>query len=899
MSLQSEAVVRSLGLLFNEGTQCGLADSDLLERFLSRSEGAAEHAFEGLVLRHGPMVLDVCRKVLGNPHDAQDAFQATFLALATRARSIRRHRSVGSWLHGVALRVARRARSDAARRRAHERRIAEMTTREAVFDAMGDEGDFQLLHEEVERLPQKYREPVVLCYLEGLTLETAAGQLGCPVGTLGVRLMRAREKLKARLTRRGVSRADGLLVAGPAAGTGSVVLPGALVHSTVGAAVRITSGDMVPAAASQLTYGVLRSMAMVRLAQVFAGILVATVGIGSFGWALGRPGPQADGKPANPPAAGVPDSWIGKKVVIKYSAPLMEGDQVVGDNVFRVYAVDRIDADRVKLTADDISGWIKAEDVVLLDQAIDFYTEVIRENPKHLAARVKRAQVREFLGGRAKGIAELTEAIEIGPPNAVVYGVRADMFRNDKDFDRAIADLDESIRLTPLAIGYSTRGQCRAEKGEYGEAIADYNESIRLDPTSGLTYLNRGLARSNQEEYDKAIADFSEAIKLGTKYTAMAHRLRGTARLDGLMDPKEAIADLTEAIRLDPKDSEAYYQRGRARATTAGETDKAIADFTQAIKLDPKNDRAYLERGEAWSRKGDDDKAIADFNTAIQLEPNNAETYRERGRSWLYKKEYERAIADSNEAIRLDPEDSLAYFNRGQARQSSKDFDRAIADFDEAIRLDPQAVLPRQDRGGAWFDKREYDKAIADFDEAIRLDPRSARAHLYRGLARSEKRDYDGAIADFDAVIQLDAERPAGVDPKGVYAHLNRGWARFKKRDYARAMADFDEAGRIDPQNPDAEQYRAWIWATCPDARFRDGRKAIESAERICKSAEWKVANYLATLAAAHAEAGDFDEAVRWQTKANAIESDEPEKAKGEARLELYREHKPYRDNEP
>ena len=127
MSVRSEAVVRSLGILFTEGTHCGLTDTELLERFLSRSDETAAHAFEGLVLRHGAMVLDVCNRVLGDPHDAQDAFQATFLVLATRARSIRRQKSVGSWLHGVALRVARRARSDAARRKAHERRIAEMT----------------------------------------------------------------------------------------------------------------------------------------------------------------------------------------------------------------------------------------------------------------------------------------------------------------------------------------------------------------------------------------------------------------------------------------------------------------------------------------------------------------------------------------------------------------------------------------------------------------------------------------------------------------------------------------------------------------------------------------------------------------------------------------------------
>ena len=290
-----------------------------------------------------------------------------------------------------------------------------MTGHEATVETMQDDRDFQLLHEEVERLPGMYREPVVLCYLEGLTLETAAAQLGCPVSTLGVRLLRARRRLKARLTRRGISRADGLLIAGPAAGTGSAVLPGSLVRDTVGAAVRIASGGTVPLAAAQLTNGVLRSMAMIRLTQVVAGCLVAIVGVASLGAALGRPEPQAAGKPASPPAGRVPESWVGKKVVIKYAARLMEEGRVVRDGKeFRVYTVNRIDGGRVKLVADGvswfapelhdrepfapvvrrkdgISGWVSAADIVLLDQAIDFYTREIQGNGRNVAVRLRCA----------------------------------------------------------------------------------------------------------------------------------------------------------------------------------------------------------------------------------------------------------------------------------------------------------------------------------------------------------------------------------------------------------------------------------------------------------------------------------------------------------------------------
>ena len=190
----SGAATRYLTALFQAGTAAGLGDRVLLERFADRRDAddpEAEAAFAALVERHGPMVLRVCRAMLGDRHEAEDAFQATFLVLASRARSIRRGDSVGAWLHGVALRVASRARWRAARRRHHERRHAEMTAATgaggAGTDRPPDDVD-RVLHEEIGRLPEKYRRPVVLCYLEGLTHDQAADQLGWPVGTVRRRL---------------------------------------------------------------------------------------------------------------------------------------------------------------------------------------------------------------------------------------------------------------------------------------------------------------------------------------------------------------------------------------------------------------------------------------------------------------------------------------------------------------------------------------------------------------------------------------------------------------------------------------------------------------------------------------------------------------------------------------
>jgi RNA polymerase sigma factor (sigma-70 family) len=201
-------VLQAVGTLFHLGTTWELTDVDLLDRFISGEGELASAAFEVIVYRHGEMVFNVCRNALRDLHDAEDAFQATFLILARQARSIRKQSSMASWLFGVASRVAARARSDAARRRLVERTSAEMAAaRESTAD---DHAGWALLHEAIASLPEKYRDPIVLCDLEGLTYQAAAERLGCPVGTVSVRLMRARARVRDRLLRRGELTAAGL-----------------------------------------------------------------------------------------------------------------------------------------------------------------------------------------------------------------------------------------------------------------------------------------------------------------------------------------------------------------------------------------------------------------------------------------------------------------------------------------------------------------------------------------------------------------------------------------------------------------------------------------------------------------------------------------------------------------
>ncbi len=178
----------------------GPGDGELLERFIGHHD---ESAFSALVRRHGPMVLGVCRRVLNDWQRAEDAFQVTFLVLARKAESLTRPELLANWLHGVAYRIALKARSQAARQRAHERQAATMLPMESQSSESAQELR-EVLDKELDRLPEKYRAPLVLCYLEGRTNEEAARLLNCPIGSMSNRLARGRGLLRARLTRYGL-----------------------------------------------------------------------------------------------------------------------------------------------------------------------------------------------------------------------------------------------------------------------------------------------------------------------------------------------------------------------------------------------------------------------------------------------------------------------------------------------------------------------------------------------------------------------------------------------------------------------------------------------------------------------------------------------------------------------
>lgn len=326
---QTSKLHGNLRAIFESGCSTGLGDAQLLDRFLDPENTGSQVAFESLVMRHGPMVLRVCRGILGNTHDAHDACQAVFLILARQARSIRHRDFLAGWLYRIAVRVAKRQRvrnrkeyalADQAARRGALRVVAAQTA-----SAEETPNDFsEIVNEEVDRLDRKLREPVVLCYFEGLTHDEAAERLSWPVGTVRSRLARARDRLRVRLRRRGVSdtgTGNGVLgiwinldpsIPLDAASSrlaefvSNTPLPMNFVHATSEAAIRVASAPwsrfaVVPASAvaSTLAKGVLQAMfykKLVTASLVSVSLGVLAVGGGSM---LGQTSQPSDSQRAS------------------------------------------------------------------------------------------------------------------------------------------------------------------------------------------------------------------------------------------------------------------------------------------------------------------------------------------------------------------------------------------------------------------------------------------------------------------------------------------------------------------------------------------------------------------------------------------------------------------------
>ncbi|MBN9519083.1 sigma-70 family RNA polymerase sigma factor [bacterium] len=315
------------------------ADHDLLRRF---ADGRDEAAFEAVVARHGAMVFEVCRGVLGGDTDAEDAFQATFVVLATRAGAVRRSESLAAWLHGVAYRVALKLRASLARRRAAEASAPPRPADDA--DALAWAEVRCVLHEELGRLPDRYRGPLVHCYLRGQTQDEAAALLGLSKGTLKRRLEGGRARLRDRLVRRGLGPSAVLVCAAWPTGPATAAPAARLVSSAL---LYLSAPNRIPDRVASLATGVLTAMRVAHLKTVTAAVLLGVCVLVGTGAALGRLG-APEPAPADPAPRAAPQP---APQPVRPKAPTL-ADGVTQMKIAR-YFDEKVTASRAEKVIDD------------------------------------------------------------------------------------------------------------------------------------------------------------------------------------------------------------------------------------------------------------------------------------------------------------------------------------------------------------------------------------------------------------------------------------------------------------------------------------------------------------------------------------------------------------------
>jgi tetratricopeptide (TPR) repeat protein len=281
--------------------------------------------------------------------------------------------------------------------------------------------------------------------------------------------------------------------------------------------------------------------------------------------------------------------------------------------------------------------------------------------------------------------------------------------------------------------------------------------------------------------------------------------------------------------------------------------------------------------------------ALKQLNATIRRDPSQADAYVLRGILRQEAGDLRLAIDDFNQAIRLKPQAADNYLHRGIVWQELEDFDKAIRDFSSAIKLAPDEAEALVLRGLAWRARGKIDSALADFEAAIELDPRNSAAFTYRGIVRHAQGDLAAAIADWTQAVRL--------DPQNYEAFTQRALGRGARGEIELALADCRRAVGLNPKAAPAWHLEAWIRSTHPEAKYRDGKRAVTAARKACELTAWRDAMSLETLAAAYAEGGNFEEAAKWQTKAiEYLARESSDRADAQARLKLYKAGQPYRE---
>jgi tetratricopeptide (TPR) repeat protein len=564
-------------------------------------------------------------------------------------------------------------------------------------------------------------------------------------------------------------------------------------------------------------------------------------------------------------------------------------------------------------------------------------------DPRDTSAWGMLALVLERKHNFADALKACDAAIAINTNDSFAYAIRGAVRASMYDYEAAILDEDHSLEIMPNnAYAYANRGWAYFRKRDVENAVTDSNKAIELDPSNAVAYTTLGAVAQVQGSLEGAWANYEKAIQAAPWFDR-PYALRGELRITR-EDFTGALQDLNKAIELDSYNAFNFSNRGYARQRT-GDLDGAKRDSLKALEFDPKLAIAYNTLGIVAAERKNFDEGIANFTKAIELNPQGAPAYANRGRAKGQKGDRNGALADFDKAVEIDGRDPMNYFWRGTARSMLKDFAGATADFEKALELKPDFQQAKTSlervKIGAQTESPAFSLNTPPFSDQtshtnLALPTKPARPSFLAGPADQllAKANLAYSAGHYDEAIDLlnSALAVIKVD-KAAPVLLQRARSYLKKGDLEKAVRDFDEAGSISPKQPGSYIGRAvvyhrkkentkalseldaipnlkmpksgaalnaaaWIRATFPEPDLRNGNKATEEAFQACSDSQWQEWGYIDTLAAAYAESGNFEQAVRYEEQAlGIVPSADSRREKMESRLALYREHRPYRED--
>jgi TonB family protein len=381
-----------------------------------------------------------------------------------------------------------------------------------------------------------------------------------------------------------------------------------------------------------------------------------------------------------------------------------------------------------------------------------------------------------------------------------------------------------------------------------------------------------------------------------------ARRIEGTAIFRIIVDASSGSVTSVKLIKssghsgLDDSASRAI-QQWRWRPHTWTEIDMPVAFRTRSAHGADGSARDLAARGLASYRKGDNDGAIRLSSQALQRDPTLVPAYINRGAAYQAKRQSDQALVDFSEVIRLDPKNAKAYCDRGNLEDTElHQPEKALADYNEAIRLAPEFHRAYVNRASHFMAQHDYARAVADYTRAIELKPNDLTAHAGRAWAYAKQNDRTHARADAEAALRI-----APSTEFYLWRAMDLGQRAKAHRMLGQeeaALRDLRAAADAAPKDPAYQNSVAWLLATCPEERVRDGRQALAVAKKACKLSHWQRAAYIDTMAAAYGETGDFDQAIKFEKQSlNETSLTAENKREREKHLSLFQQHKPVRED--